>query len=303
MSVEPVTPTITFAIPFYRDVDMLRLAIESVLEQSREDWVVVVIDDSGEELGVEALVSGFADDRIGYQRNPGNLGMVATWNRGLDLATSDLVTLLHADDRLLPHYAATMTELATAHPEATALYCETDIIDANGRPRFSMADWVKGFLRPSSKGGVVTLKGEAAVADLMAGYFIMTPTLCYRTTRLAERRFDPRWRQVQDLMFIVGLLVEGHTVVGTRETAYAYRRHAASATSVQSESLVRFDEEVEAFDAIANELEKLGWSRAAQVAHGKRIIKLHLLYRAVRSLSRLRFGAAIEALRYQHRLH
>ncbi|MDP6977482.1 MAG: glycosyltransferase family 2 protein [Myxococcota bacterium] len=302
MNPEASTPAIGFAIPFYRDVEMLRLAIESVLEQTRTDWALVVIDDSGEELGVETLVAGFRDDRISYQRNPGNLGMVATWNRGIDLATSDLVTLLHADDRLLPHYAASMIELAARHPDAAALYCEAEIIDESGRHRFSMADWVKGFLRPSSADGVVILKGEAAVADLMAGYFIMTPTLCYRTSRLAERRFDPRWRQVQDLMFIVGLLVEGHTVVGTRETAYAYRRHAASATSVQSESLVRFDEEVEAFDAIANELESLGWLRAAHVAHGKRIIKLHLLYRVFRSLSRLRLAAAAEALRYRLRL-
>ncbi len=292
-------PAITFAIPFYRDVELLRLAIESVREQDRDDWALVVIDDSGEALGVDGIVEGYGDSRMSVHRNPENLGMVATWNRGLDLATSDLVTLLHADDELLPHYASTLIELAEAHPNASALYCETRIIDEQGCERFSMADWIKGFIRPSSRQGVVTLSGEDAVADLMAGYFIMTPTLCYRKSRLDGRRFDPRWRQVQDLVFVTALLMVGYEIVGTREIAYAYRRHEASATSVQSESLLRFDEEVEAFDAIADELESLGWMRAAAVARRKRIIGLHLCYRALRSLSRLQLGNAVKALRYR----
>lgn len=295
-------PAITFAIPFYRDTALLRVAIDSVLAQGRDDWALIVIDDSGEDLGVDRLVMEIGDPRIRYQRNHENLGMVPTWNRGLDLAESDLITLLHADDQLLPHYAATMIALAEAQPEASALYCETRIIDREGRERFSMADWVKRFLRPASSTGVVNLSGEGAVADLMAGYFIMTPTLCYRKSKLDGKRFDAKWKQVQDLVFMTGLLMQGHEVVGTREIAYAYRRHDASATSMQSESLLRFDEEVEAFDAIAADLEEKGWGRAAAVAKRKRIIKLHLLYRALRSLGRLRFAAALTALRYRARL-
>lgn len=292
-------PSITFAIPFYRGLDLLRLAIESVLAQDRDDWAIVVVDDSGERPGAEPLVEGFDDPRISYQRNDANLGMVPTWNRGLELATSDLVPLLHADDQLLPHYAQTMIDLASAHPDASALYCETRIIDERGRQRFSTADWIKGFLRPKAPSGVVELRGEQACADLMAGYFIMTPTLCYRRSKLGTRRFDARWRQVQDLVFVLELLMADHAIVGTREVAYAYRRHDASATHQQSASLLRFDEEVAAFDLLAERLAERGWARAAAVARRKRIIDLHLLYRALHAAARLRFGVAAEALRYR----
>jgi len=302
VSTPPTEPSITFAIPFYRDVDLLRVAIESVLAQDRHDWRLLVIDDSGQALDVDRLVEGFGDARVAYHHHTENLGMVPTWNHGLELATSDLVTLLHADDCLLPHYASTMIALADAHPGASAFYCETRIIDHEGRERFSMADQVKRFLRPTSTRGFVRLSGEEAVADLMAGYFIMTPTLCYRKSRLAEERFDARWKQVQDLAFVIGLLTKGHEVVGTREVAYAYRRHDASATSQQSDSLLRFDEELEAFDEIASELEERGWTHAAGVARRKRIVELHLLYRALRSSSRLQFDAAATALRYRKRL-
>ena len=294
-----MNPAITFAIPFYRNTDLLRVAIESVQAQNRADWCLIVCDDSGTEQGAESVVQQLADDRIRYVRNPGNLGMVATWNRCLDAAETDLVSLFHADDLLRPGYAATMIELAATHPEATAFFCQCDIIDSSGKPRFSLADWVKGFLAPSARSGKIELRSEAAVAQLMAGYFIMTPSLCYRKSKLGTHRFDPSWHQVQDLLFVVGLLLDGHVLVGTPEHAYAYRRHEGSATSMQSESMLRFDEEVAAFDRVAEQAEAQGWHRAARVARHKNIIKLHLLYRSLRELTRFRFKRSLETLRYR----
>lgn len=293
-----MTASITFAIPFYRDTALLRVAIESALTQSVHDWRLLVIDDSGEDLGVEELVAEFDDDRMRYLSNDRNLGMVETWNRCLDEAETDLVNLLHADDALLPNYAALMLDLATRHPEASAFFCETDIMSYDGTAKFSFADAIKKFLAPPATENELILVGEDAVASLMAGYFIMTPTLCYRKSRLEARRFDPAFKQVQDLRYVIGLLMEGHTIVGARERAYAYRRHAESATSVQSDSMLRFDEEVAAFDEIAERAEALGWTRAAAVAQRKRIIKLHLLYRGLRELTRLRPAGTAQALRY-----
>ena len=225
--------------------------------------------------------------------------MVANWNQCLERAPSDLVNLLHGDDALLPRYAEVMTALARRHPEASAFFCETDIIDAKGRPRFSLADSVKIFLRPRTRPGLDrVLQGEEAVRSLMAGYFIMTPTLCYRRSRLGSELFRSEWRQVQDLEFMTRLLMEGRTVVGTRETVYAYRRHAASATSLQSETRLRFDEELRAFDLIAERAEALGWHGAAKTARHKRIVKLHLLYRGLRELASLRLSASFETFRY-----
>ncbi len=62
--------------------------------------------------------------------------------------------------------------------------------------------------------------------------------------------------------------------------------------------MLRFDEEVAAFDQIAEQADSLGWNRAAGVARRKRIIKLHLLYRGLRELGRLRPSGAVQAFRY-----
>lgn len=292
--------TLGIAIPFYRNIPYLRAAIESVLQQSSPDWRLWIVDDSGEqepEQSVRALVTSFSDSRIHYQRNPVTVGMVANWNLCLDAADTDFITLLHGDDRLLPHYAEVVRRLADLHPTAVAVYCGATIIGASGERTFSLADRVKSLLTPS-RGEELVLHGEPAATALMRGNFIMCPTLSFRRARLGDRRFDDRWQQVQDLALTLRLLMDGETLVGSPETSYAYRRHAESATSQQSRSRLRFDEEFRLFEQVAGHAEALGWKRTARVSRRKRIIKLHLAYRALSDFGRLRPRSALDTLRY-----
>lgn len=291
---------IGIAIPFYRNVPYLRTAIESVTQQSSPDWRLWVVDDSGghePEETLRELIASFDDDRIRYRRNPETLGMVSNWNRCLDTADTDLVTLLHGDDRLLPSYVAVIGRVASAHPKAVAVYCGATIIGASGKSRFSLADQVKRFFSPRSRGDVM-LAGPDAATALMRGNFIMCPTLCFRRGVLGARRFDHGWEQVQDLDLTVRLLMDGEALVGAPDVAYAYRRHDESATWVQSQNRLRFDEEFRLFDQIAARAESLGWSETARVARRKRIVKLHLAYRTLRDLAQLQPGSAFETLRY-----
>ena len=290
---------LTIAVPFHRRPDYLEQAIDSVLEQEHRDWQLLVVDDGGIEQGVEALVRSRSDDRIRYHRNPGNLGMVPTWNRCLELAETEQVTLLHADDRLLPGYVGLMLDLAARFPEATAFCCEAEIIDAQGEHTFSVADSTKVLFRPS--GDPLLLEGEAGLSTVMALNFIMCPTLCYRLSSLGARRFSDEWKQVQDLDFTSGLLLSGDTIVCSRARQYAYRRHAEGATAIQSESRIRFDEEFQLFDRVAQRADERGWHDAARVARAKRIVRLHLAWRALRELASLRPGRALEWLRFSGR--
>ncbi len=292
-----MSETITLSIPYYRDRGYLRHAIESVLAQDDDGWLLAIRDD-GERDEARAVVEelGLADHpRVSCTCNTSNLGMVANWNACLDAVETPLAALLHADDALEPDYVGTMRALARSHSDATAFFCEARIIDDSGNERFSFADWIKRFYLPSqaASGDSFSLCGEPALRAVMAGNFIMCPTLCLRLDKLAGRRFDTRHQQVQDLEFTSRLLMDGDTLVGTRQIAYAYRRHAAGATALQSESLLRFQEELALFDRVAERAATIGWPRAARVARRKTIVRLHLGYRAAGDLARLRLRRAL----------
>lgn len=286
---------LAIAIPFHAGLAYLAEAVASVRAQDDPEWSLLVVDDSGSESGARALVQDLDDARVRFLANPSNLGMVPCWNRCLDEAGrergGELVTLLHADDRLLPDYVARMKGLARAHPRAVALFCASVTIDAAGRRRFSLQDDVKRLFVPRA-GSDAVLSGESGLRALMRGNFVICPSLCWRRALLGERRFEPRWRQVQDLELLARLLLAGETLAGCREPAYAYRRHAESATARQTESLLRFEEEFRVFEQIADQARTLGWRRAERTSRWKLILRLHLGWRVARELARLRPSTA-----------
>ena len=296
-----MTERVTIAIPFYRGPDYLRTAIESVLAQDDEGWHLLISDDGERDEASDVLDSlGLVDaPQVQCLRNAVNLGMVLNWNQCLDSVETPLACLMHADDVLEPGYVRTMRRMADAHPSASAFFCDARIIDGQGRGKFSFADWIKRFYLPpgAKRAAEFSLQGSDALRAIMAGNFIMCPTLCYRMAALAGRRFDPRYQQVQDLAFTARLLMDGDELIGSHERVYAYRRHAGAATSRQSESLLRFREEFALFDEVAARSDELGWERASRVARRKLVVRLHLAYRALGDLLRLRIRPAAKALR------
>lgn len=296
-----MTDPITLAIPYYRGPEYLRTAIESVLAQEDEHWRLTVCDDSerDEARGVIEALGLSTDPRVRCIQNSSNLGMVGNWNACLDYVATPLGSLLHADDALQRDYVGTMRKLAAAYPGAAAFFCGARVIDARGFERFSFADWIKRFYLPRAAAAApeFPLQGENALRALMAGNFIMCPTLCYRMDTLAGRRFDANYQQVQDLELTSRLLMDGDMLVGSHARAYAYRRHADAATTRQSASLLRFREEFALFDVVAKRARERGWERAARVARRKTVVRLHLAYRAIGDLLHLRVRLAARALR------
>jgi glycosyltransferase involved in cell wall biosynthesis len=288
---------LALAIPYYSGLDYLDEALASVRAQQDPDWTLLVVDDSPDKRGVRERVEALGDARVQYRANSGTLGMVACWNRCLETAEGELVTLLHADDRLLPGYVGAMKRLAATHPEAVALFCAAETIDAAGERRFSLQDDIKRLFIPRGNDDVV-LRGQGGLRALLRGNFIVCPTLCWRRARLGEQRFDPRWRQVQDLELLARLLCVGETFSGSRAAHYAYRRHEANTTARQTESLLRFEEEYALFDGIAARAQSLGWDRAAHIARRKVILRLHLAWRIAVDLAHLRCRAAGRGLRF-----
>jgi glycosyltransferase involved in cell wall biosynthesis len=284
--------TLTFAIPFYRNVEFLRQAIDSVRAQTSDDWSVIVCDDAGPEPAAADVVRGYSDERITYTRNAENLGIGGNWNRCLELATTELVTLLHADDELLPGYAAAVTRAHGESPVAVAVYPRARVIGVDGRAVFSAPDFAKRVIEPRSER--VVLAGEPGLQRLMRGQTVFCPALCYRRSLLDTAPFSTKWGMVLDLAFLAGVLLDGGQLVGIRDVEYAYRRHRESQSAELTENTQRFREELALFDEIADAADARGWHRAAHTARAKRIVRLHLAYRAVTDMARGRTGAARE---------
>ena len=93
---------VSIILPTYNTDELfLRQAVDSVVAQTYDNWELLIIDDSTTSP-VENIINSYSDQRIKYFRNPQNLGMANSRNRGLDLAQGEFIALLDHDDIWMP---------------------------------------------------------------------------------------------------------------------------------------------------------------------------------------------------------
>jgi len=283
------TPRITFAIPYYSGLEHLREAIDSVLRQDLEDWELVVVDDHGPEPA-QAVVSSFHDPRISYLRNDRNLGLAGNWNKCLEVSRAPLVTILHADDRLAPGYAAAVVAAADAHVEVAAVFTDVSTIDGRGVRSRTFVDVVKQHL-PRPRGDHL-VRGDDGLAGLLFGNYVVCPSLCLRRDLVGEAPFRTDLRFVPDWELTTRLLRDGHSLFAVRRPLMEYRRHAGTETTRMTADASRFEEELGLLKRRAAECAERGLTRSARTARRRATVRGHLLLRAGLDAASGRLGRA-----------
>ena len=93
-------PAVSVIIPTYNRAEFLHLAITSVLNQTFQDFEIIVVDDASEDHTYE-VVSNFRDKRIKYIRHEANKRVAAARNTGVLHASGDYIAFLDDDDEWL----------------------------------------------------------------------------------------------------------------------------------------------------------------------------------------------------------
>lgn len=93
---------ISVIMPVYNGEKYLRDAIESVLSQTYVDFEFIIIDDASKD-GSVAIVREYNDDRIKFFKNDTNMGVAATLNKGIDLASGKYIARMDCDDISMPN--------------------------------------------------------------------------------------------------------------------------------------------------------------------------------------------------------
>lgn len=92
---------ISVVVPAYNRAATIATTIDSVLAQTHVDFELIVVDDASVD-GTADIVLAYADPRIRYLRNPRNLGVGPTRNRGVEAARGGWVAFLDSDDDARP---------------------------------------------------------------------------------------------------------------------------------------------------------------------------------------------------------
>jgi glycosyltransferase involved in cell wall biosynthesis len=112
-------PLVTVVIPTYNYADFLREAVLSVLDQTFQDFEIIVVD-GGSTDHTPSVIKEFPEKvRYIYQENQGT--MVAR-NTGIAAARGEYIAFLDADDLWLPAKLEKQVALLRQHPEVGLVY-------------------------------------------------------------------------------------------------------------------------------------------------------------------------------------
>lgn len=195
-------------IPLYNRERTIRKAIESVLNQSCQDFELIIVDDCSTDNSAQIVQSFMlSDSRIKYIKNETNQERCISRNNGIQLATGKYICFLDSDDYHLPNHLETFYK------------------------RIQLEQFPKGFFFSSSwnetEDGIRSERTCPPVRNLNMYHYFLNYTVnpqrwCVENTVAKTILFDHQIVICEDLDFSLRIVEKGYPIfqILDRTTVY-----------------------------------------------------------------------------------
>ncbi|HOV30198.1 MAG TPA: glycosyltransferase [Anaerolineaceae bacterium] len=126
------SPKISVVMPVYNGGRFLREAIDSILNQTYEDFEFIIIDDGSTDQ-TSAILDSYQDTRIVRLTHTTNLGLVQSLNDGIAIARGKYIARMDADDWCLPERFEKQVRFLDSHPDVAVLGTACTRVTDNGK--------------------------------------------------------------------------------------------------------------------------------------------------------------------------
>lgn len=122
-------PQVSVIVPTYNSAQYISEAIDSVFNQTYEDWEIIVVDDGSTDNTKEVLRK--YSSKIGYFYQE-NKGPSSARNKGIKSAKGKYIAFLDADDMWMPEKLKLQMDVISKEPSIGLVSCDGYIIDMDG---------------------------------------------------------------------------------------------------------------------------------------------------------------------------
>jgi glycosyltransferase involved in cell wall biosynthesis len=229
-----MNPTVSVVIKSYNHAPYVAQTIQSVLDQSFQDFEIVVTDDGSTDATPD-VIRGFTDPRIRFEAFERNRGIATAMNATVARARGELIAILNSDDYALPGRLETQVAFLHEHPNVAAVFGAPRQVGEDGEP-------VAGFEKfPQPFAG-----GSPPRAGWLRYFFFHGNCLCAPTAMIRRAAYldirldDERFTNLGDFDRWIRLLEKYEIHVMPQElTAFRVRANAANMSAPRRDSMLR----------------------------------------------------------------
>ena len=210
-------PLVSVIMSTYNRGLMLAEAIDSVLNQSFDDFEFIIIDDASTD-NTEEIIKSYSDSRIRYFKNRFNCGCTFNYHNANNLARGKYVAHIDDDDIFLQDKLKKQVDYLEKNQNIDMVGTFVDTFGEGVRP-----SWV--------------FYTEPAVIDFCMNFFnpICHSSVMYRKSFIDKHavNYDIRKRCAQDYDFYKQFIFNGGLISNIPEMLVKYRMHANRLTDVK----------------------------------------------------------------------
>lgn len=221
-------PLVSIIIPTYNRAHLIGETLDSILDQSYNNWECIVVDDGSTDY-TEELLAFFCerDSRIQYHHRPEDClkGANVCRNYGFELSKGEFINWFDSDDIMLPEkLKIQLNSLLEATPEKDFCVCKTYVFE-------NTTDNILGLRH-------IDLYSDKPFEDYLKmkiGW--MTPSTLWRRSFLLkfESLFDEKLKAAQEWEFHLRALNRSINYIYLDEPLDLIRKHSLSITYNKNE--------------------------------------------------------------------
>lgn len=115
----------------YNHEKYIKGAIESMINQSNDNWELIIVDDGSTDNSLEKIKPFLKDKRIKLIKHDKNLGYGGSLKTAAEYASKDILGILDPDDKLHKNAIEAIADSYNKNPNCGFIYSKMWICDAN----------------------------------------------------------------------------------------------------------------------------------------------------------------------------
>ncbi len=230
-----MNPKVSVIIKSFNHEKYISEAINSILNQSFQDFEIVVTDDASTDKSTE-IISSFKDPRINFVSLKQNQGISLTMNATLNRARGEFIAILNSDDVALPDRLERQVQYLNANSRVTALFSLPSLINEEGSSIQSSPDFQSAIELADGPCNTWLRK------FFFQGNCLCAPTAMIKRSAIIEcGGYDPRLGSLNDFDYWLRMLTKGYVFHMLREpvTLFRIRSNLQNASSPTFFNLTR----------------------------------------------------------------